>query len=103
MQQRIARYNADAGSPLIGLKIGLHSGACLAVTLNDRVDYFGQTVNIAARIQALSDANEIVVTDDVMSHPGAMELVAALRCKSADAQLKGVAGDIRLHCFRAEL
>jgi class 3 adenylate cyclase len=102
MQHRIARFNADAGSPLIGLKIGLHSGACLAVTLNDRLDYFGQTVNIAARIQALSNANEIVVTDDVMSHPAAMELVAALRCKSADAQLKGVAGDIRLHCFRAD-
>lgn len=103
MQQRIARFNADAGSYLIGLKIGLHSGACLAVTLNDRLDYFGQTVNIAARIQALADANEIVVSDDVMSRPGTMQLVAALRRETTDVQLKGVAGDIRVHYLRAGL
>ena len=32
-------------------KIGIHEGPCLAVTLNERQDYFGQTVNIAARVQ----------------------------------------------------
>ncbi len=71
------------------------------MTLNDRLDYFGQTVNIAARIQALSDASEIVVTDDVMSHPGTVQLVAALQRETADVQLKGVAGDIRVNYFRA--
>jgi class 3 adenylate cyclase len=100
MQERIARFNADAGSRLIGLKIGLHSGACLAVTLNDRLDYFGQTVNIAARIQALSDADEIIVTEDVMSRPGAMELVAALQARSTVVQLKGVQGDVRVFSLR---
>ena len=35
MRARIARFNAGAGRDLIGLKIGLHAGACLAVTLND--------------------------------------------------------------------
>ena len=38
------------------IKIGIHEGPCLAVTLNDRLDYFGQTVNIAARVQSLADA-----------------------------------------------
>jgi class 3 adenylate cyclase len=28
----------------------------MAVTVNERIDYFGQTVNIAARVQALADA-----------------------------------------------
>ena len=32
------------------VKIGIHEGPCLAVTLNDRLDHFGQTVNIAARV-----------------------------------------------------
>ena len=36
------------------IKIGIHEGPCLAVTLNDRLDYFGQTVNIAARVQGLA-------------------------------------------------
>ncbi len=40
------------------LKIGIHEGPCLAVVLNDRQDYFGQTVNIAARVQALADSTQ---------------------------------------------
>ncbi len=39
MRAQIARFNAEAGGDLIGVKIGLHAGACLAVTLNDRLDY----------------------------------------------------------------
>ena len=101
MQARIARFNADAAGNQIGLKIGLHAGACLAVTLNDRLDYFGQTVNIAARIEALSEADEIVVTDDVLSLPGAAELVAGLRVESDDVDVKGIAGTVRVHRLRA--
>ncbi|MFZ0115872.1 MAG: adenylate/guanylate cyclase domain-containing protein, partial [Xanthobacteraceae bacterium] len=36
------------------LKIGIHEGPCLAVTLNEQQDYFGQTVNIASRVQGLA-------------------------------------------------
>jgi class 3 adenylate cyclase len=100
MRAEIARFNADAGGDLIGLKLGLHTGACLAVTLNDRLDYFGQTVNIAARVQALSSAGEIVLTDDVLALPGAAELVAGLELESGSVQLKGVAGEVRVHRVR---
>ena len=100
MRAQIARFNADAGSDLIGLKIGLHTGACLAVTLNDRLDYFGQTVNIAARVQALAAADEIVITDDVILLPGAAELVAKLEIEAHAVQLKGIAGEVRVHRVR---
>jgi class 3 adenylate cyclase len=97
MRERIARFNAEAGGDLLNIKIGLHSGACLAVTLNDRLDYFGQTVNIAARVQAQARAGEIVLTDDVLSQPGAPELLADLDVRSGDARLKGIAQDLRVH------
>jgi class 3 adenylate cyclase len=100
MRAQIAQFNADAGSDLIGLKIGRHAGACLAVTLNDHLDYFGQTVNIAARIQGLSGADEIVVTDDVLALPGALELVADLEIEMSAVQLKGIAGDVAVHRLR---
>ncbi len=100
MRAEISRFNSEAGADLIGLKVGLHSGACLAVTLNDRLDYFGQTVNIAARVQGLSAAGEIVVTEDVLALPGAAELVAELRIESEPVRLKGVAGDVRVHRVR---
>ena len=103
MRAQIAQFNADAGSEVIGLKIGLHAGAALAVTLNDRLDYFGQTVNIAARVQALARAGEIVVTDYVLSLPGAAELVADLQVETSAVELKGIAGDVGVHSLRGQV
>jgi class 3 adenylate cyclase len=101
MQAEIARFNAGAGGELVGLKVGLHSGACLAVTLNERLDYFGQTVNIASRVQSLAEAGEIVVTDDVLAHAGADELVERHRVEPGSAELRGVAGTLAVHRIRA--
>jgi len=101
IRQRIAQFNERAGADQLALKIGLHYGAALAVTLNDRLDYFGQTVNIAARVQGLAAANEIVVTDDVLRQPAATELVADLDRESFDSELKGVAGLVLVHRLRA--
>jgi len=100
MRARIGQFNAESGGDGLALKVGLHRGACLAVTLNDRLDYFGQTVNIAARVQALAGADEIVITDDVYAVDGASELVEGLEVESSSVELKGVAGDIRVHRLR---
>jgi class 3 adenylate cyclase len=78
------------------LKIGLHSGPCIAVDLNERLDYFGQTVNIAARVQAIADSRQIVCTDPVRDAPGAAEVIAGLSLVGVRelAALKGVAGQV---------
>src|SRR5438132_7962616 len=57
------------------LKIGIHEGPCLAVTLNDRQDYFGQTVNIASRVQGLAVSRSIVATGAVVEHAQVSELL----------------------------
>lgn len=51
MLHGVDAFNKTLAEPLLYLKIGIHSGASIAVTLNERLDYFGQTVNIAVRIQ----------------------------------------------------
>jgi class 3 adenylate cyclase len=78
------------------LKIGLHAGPCIAVDLNERLDYFGQTVNIAARVQGIADSRQIVCTDSVRDAPGADEVIAALNPVGARelAALKGVADQV---------
>jgi class 3 adenylate cyclase len=48
-------------------------------------------------VQALSEANEIVVTDDVLSLPGAAELVAVLPTVPIAVRLKGIEGDVCVH------
>jgi class 3 adenylate cyclase len=66
------------------------------VDLNERLDYFGQTVNIAARVQGIADSRQIVCTDAVRDAPGAAEVIAALSPVGARqlAALKGVAGEV---------
>jgi class 3 adenylate cyclase len=52
------------------LKIGMHSGPCIVVTLNDRLDYFGTTVNLAARVESQSRGADIVVSADAFRRAG---------------------------------
>jgi class 3 adenylate cyclase len=57
------------------LKIGIHEGPCLAVMLNERQDYFGQTVNIASRVQHLASSQAIYVTGSVVDHEATARLL----------------------------
>ena len=57
------------------LKIGIHEGPCLAVSLNDRQDYFGRTVNIAARVQGLATSRSIFATRRVVADSQASKLL----------------------------
>src|SRR4051794_7873597 len=65
MIEELSRFNQTASRSL-GLKVGVHRGKAIAVTLNDRIDYFGQEVNIAARVQGLADANQVCISSAVM-------------------------------------
>lgn len=54
---RAAHPEAEA----VYLKIGVYGGPCFAVEANGQLDYFGQTVNIAARLQGQAEDAEVVV------------------------------------------
>lgn len=55
LMQAQARMREAFGGRL-GLKAGLHWGPCIAVTLNERLDYLGTSVNLAARLPGLGSA-----------------------------------------------
>jgi len=78
------------------LKIGIHEGPCLAVVLNDRQDYFGTTVNIAARVQALADSRAILATSSVVTNPQASTLLesSGLKPVSQHRALRGIAEEM---------
>jgi class 3 adenylate cyclase len=65
-QTRVA--DPATGQPLT-LKAGVHVGPCIAVTLNDRLDYFGSTVNLAARLEGQSTGEDIVISSAVYDDP----------------------------------
>lgn len=67
MRDAMHRINAEHGNDDLLLKIGIHEGPCLAVISNDRQDYFGQTVNMAARVQGVAAANTIFTTGPIIN------------------------------------
>jgi class 3 adenylate cyclase len=71
-QTKIAEY----GEPMLWLKVGLHKGPCIVVNLNDRLDYFGSTVNIAARLPAFSRGGELVLTEEINDDPEVRRFLA---------------------------
>jgi class 3 adenylate cyclase len=79
------------------LKVGLHSGPCLNVTLNDRLDYFGTTVNIAARVQGLSYGGDVVFTDAVRDDPESQPLLSGRVLRASQAAVKGIEGEINVY------
>ncbi|MFK4679461.1 class 3 adenylate cyclase [Bradyrhizobium diazoefficiens] len=85
--------NKQRGTADLIVKIGIHEGPCLAVMLNERQDYFGQTVNIAARVQSLSTAQEMHITGSVLDAPAVAEVLKQREIKPIQKQaaLRGIA------------
>ncbi|MEM9452959.1 MAG: DUF5939 domain-containing protein [Myxococcota bacterium] len=51
----------------LDLKLGIAAGTCMVMSANRTLDYFGQTVNTAARCQHLAGARELVVSSELWS------------------------------------
>ena len=85
-QFRLTRDLSQRGTPL-ELKAAVHCGPCIAVNLNDRLDYFGTVVNIAARHVPLCDGPGVIVSEEAMNHP-------AIAAAISDGRLSGAADSI---------
>ena len=92
----IAGFNRGQPDRQLILKIGIHKGAAIAVTLNERLDYFGQTVNIASRVQHLADADEIYVSENAYEDDAVKAALAPFPVESRMAKLRGVQQDLRV-------
>lgn len=90
--QRILAAPSDGSRPLM-LKVGIHSGPCIAVTLNERLDYFGGTVNMAARLEGLSTGGDVIVSQSVFADLEVAEMLALpennLEAEQFEMMLKG--------------
>lgn len=91
------------GGTEVGLKVGLHAGPALAINAGNSVDYFGQTVNIAARVQGLADAGDICVTSALNDNDAVPDLLAqaGYSARAELARLKGVSADEQIYRYRS--
>jgi class 3 adenylate cyclase len=87
MQRRISDHE-------LVLKLGIHAGPSVMVNLNDRLDYFGSTVNMAARLQGQSEGGDIVLSQAVAHDPAVRPLLADHAMREESVALKGFSSPI---------
>jgi class 3 adenylate cyclase len=99
MREAMRRLNEARGGEELLLKIGIHEGPCIAVSMNERQDYFGQTVNIASRVQGLATSQSIFATNAVIGDARAARVLDAAKLTpvSRDAMLRGVTSEMSLY------
>jgi class 3 adenylate cyclase len=90
-QREVEGFNrASEGQDLV-IKLGLHEGPCIAVTLNGRLDYFGTSVNMAARLQAQSRGGDVVLSQEIFANPALGVLLDGMAVSEESVPLKGFA------------
>ena len=89
IQEEVTEFNEASGGEDIVIKLGLHGGPCIAVELNDRLDYFGSTVNMAARLQGESVGSDIVLSEAIVNDPPVTHLLSAAELTTERRSIKG--------------
>jgi class 3 adenylate cyclase len=91
----IENYKTRPDNEKIELKIGVHAGSTIVVTLNGRLDYFGSTVNMAARVQARALPNEVIISEPIFENNESKRIIGAYtRTVSREkAVFKGLNGE----------
>lgn len=99
MREAMHELNEQSGREDLLLKIGVHEGPCIAVAMNDRQDYFGQTVNIASRVQGLANSQSIFATGSVVGNAKSADLLAARHLKpiSQNRMLRGIEREVEIY------
>jgi class 3 adenylate cyclase len=99
MREAMSDLGAERQHQSLSLKMGIHEGSCLAVILNAQQDYFGQTVNIASRVQGLAASRSIVVTEQVVENAQARTLLEAkgLQPTPRRVALSGIADKVSIY------
>jgi len=88
------------GDDQLGLKVGFHAGPVIVVTLNDRLDYFGQVVNTASRIEGLARAGDVTFSNAVFEEEGFQGLLQNYPVEALMLVLRGIEGEIPINRFR---
>jgi class 3 adenylate cyclase len=74
----LARFSSDRQDTPIRIRASLNVGSCIAVRLNSNIDYFGTTVNVAAKLQAFAGTGELALSASVLRAPGVDALLREL-------------------------
>jgi class 3 adenylate cyclase len=98
LQLNAAVSHLRCGDVPLVLRMGFHFGPCIAIRANERLDYFGTTVNLASRLQHRSGPAEITMLQTVAQMPAIAERLRELgiTTKLERLELRGLADPLEV-------
>jgi len=90
MQSGVADFNDGRDDGGIVLKLGLHNGACIGVNTDGTLDYFGNMVNITARLEGQSLGGDIVLSQSLADDPEVARRLIDCPQNTEQVTLRGV-------------
>jgi adenylate cyclase len=90
MQQAMVQLNDGRSSGPITIRIGINCGSSISVNLNDRLDYYGKTVNLAARLEGEGDAGDISMSREFVEDPAVAGILQSYDRRERVAEFKGI-------------
>lgn len=89
------------------IKMGMHSGSVITVNMNDRIDYFGNTVNTAARIESKARDHSVCFSGTIFERKEIKrfimkELGAKAKVYHRVVKLKGVSDHYDIYTLRLD-
>jgi serine/threonine protein kinase/class 3 adenylate cyclase len=79
LQALLDRHEPTRG---LRLRVGLHRGAAMVATLNDRLDYFGAAVRQARQLLQTARGGEVVLSQAVAADPRVADLLVSLHVEA---------------------
>ncbi|MBS4029120.1 MAG: adenylate/guanylate cyclase domain-containing protein [Ignavibacteriales bacterium] len=92
MQQQWKKFYKEYGSDLdVLVRIGIHAGSAIAINNRGKLDCFGATVNMAARLEKYSNGNDVIISDAIKNDSEVVEFISKNNCdtESFETSLKG--------------
>lgn len=102
MHRKVPAATPAPGAPLV-LKSSPHVGPCLAVNANDKLDFFGSTVNLAARMIECSQGGDLVVSDELFHRPETVQFLKAIPRPPSRAEVRFRGFDVPHRVWRIEM
>lgn len=101
IQREVAEFNRTARNPIV-IKLGLHRGPAIVINANEKIDYFGTTVNLAARVQNESVGGDIMLTPSLYESPeiAALAVEFGAQGENLETALRGLSGRFALQRLR---
>jgi class 3 adenylate cyclase len=102
IQDEVAGFNRGRSDGGIVLKLGLHLGSCIAVTVGGVLDYFGSAVNTAARLEHQCRGGEVIISEAVLTDSEARGALDGRSLTEDSATLRGLTEPVRFVRVLAE-